>query len=276
MKRLYVSDLDGTLLNRRKQVSDYTVQTINARIERGMLFTVATARMAYACEDRLAALNLRIPAILTNGVFLYDFRDRKYLSVEAIPAHAVAQALDAFTRHGASCFLYTYAHGGISIHYGDENLTAQTQYFSDKARNRCAEVAYASDLAKVAAGRQTVYLALSGSRQQLDPIAEALEPIGSVSYSYYLNIYNGHYCLEAYSQAASKKAALTKLQTMFDADELVVFGDNLNDLPMFDIAHRRYAPRNALPEVQVRATAVIEDCDEDGVARFLERDYPFA
>ena len=41
---LYVSDLDGTLLNTKDKISDYSVETINALVERGMLFTYATAR----------------------------------------------------------------------------------------------------------------------------------------------------------------------------------------------------------------------------------------
>lgn len=43
-KVLYVSDLDGTLLNTRDKISDYSVETINALVEKGMLFTYATAR----------------------------------------------------------------------------------------------------------------------------------------------------------------------------------------------------------------------------------------
>ena len=43
-KTLYVSDLDGTLLDRRDRLPGYTVRTLNALLQKGMLFTFATAR----------------------------------------------------------------------------------------------------------------------------------------------------------------------------------------------------------------------------------------
>ena len=43
-KTLYVTDLDGTLLNRQDRVSPFSIQTINNLVEKGMLFTYATAR----------------------------------------------------------------------------------------------------------------------------------------------------------------------------------------------------------------------------------------
>ena len=53
----------------------------------------------------------------------------------------------------------------------------------------------------------------------------------------------------------------------------MAFGDNLNDLPLFRLADRRYAPENAMDEVKRQATAIIPDNNHDGVARFLYRDY---
>ncbi|MDD6621873.1 MAG: HAD hydrolase family protein, partial [Bacteroidales bacterium] len=43
-KVLYVSDLDGTLLNDRSVVSERSAQLLQAAIDRGALFTIATAR----------------------------------------------------------------------------------------------------------------------------------------------------------------------------------------------------------------------------------------
>ena len=47
MKTLYVSDLDGTLLNSQQQTSTYTNQTIEKLVDQGMLFSYATARSYY-------------------------------------------------------------------------------------------------------------------------------------------------------------------------------------------------------------------------------------
>lgn len=44
MHTLYVSDLDGTLLRSDETISEYTSNIINSLIDRGMIFSYATAR----------------------------------------------------------------------------------------------------------------------------------------------------------------------------------------------------------------------------------------
>ncbi|MEG2677056.1 MAG: HAD hydrolase family protein, partial [Oscillospiraceae bacterium] len=80
MKTLYVSDLDGTLLTSEKKLTKATIELLNKSIAEGAQFAIATARMPYACDYRMKEINLNIPSILTNGVFLYDFSKGKYVS----------------------------------------------------------------------------------------------------------------------------------------------------------------------------------------------------
>ena len=58
MRTLYISDLDGTLLNSRKEITDYSSEIINSCIASGVLFSIATARMPYGCDYRLQKLHL--------------------------------------------------------------------------------------------------------------------------------------------------------------------------------------------------------------------------
>ena len=44
MKTLYITDLDGTLLDANSQVSAEAVEVLNPMLDDGLLFTVATAR----------------------------------------------------------------------------------------------------------------------------------------------------------------------------------------------------------------------------------------
>jgi len=50
----------------------------------------------------------------------------------------------------------------------------------------------------------------------------------------------------------------------------VVFGDNLNDLPMMAVADVAVAVENALPEVKAKADVVIGPNTDDAVARWIE------
>ena len=82
MKTLYVSDLDGTLLTPEKEISKASADILNHLIQKGLLFTVATARSpATACEV-LSNLKLELPGILLNGAVLYDFRTVSYTHLD--------------------------------------------------------------------------------------------------------------------------------------------------------------------------------------------------
>ena len=289
MKTLYVSDLDGTLLNSKKKITDYSAEVINRCVEKGMLFSVATARMPYGCDYRLEALDMRTPGILTNGVFIYDFNKKEYVHTEIIEESAAVRVAEAFRVNGMECFMYVFRENQIELYYGAEELKEQTQYYSDRALAECGRVALTEDYreqirdsygaadstAAGGAGRGTggvCYFALTGAKEELEPVKTAVDSIGGVSAAFYLNIYNGLYCLEVFSSRASKKTALLRLKDLLGCDELVVFGDNYNDVPMIEIADRSYAPANALDEIKAMVTEVLEDCDHDGVAKFLEKE----
>ena len=88
----------------------------------------------------------------------------------------------------------------------------------------------------------------------------------------YKDIYSDDFWyLEIFSETASKYNAIQFLRQKYGFEKLVCFGDNLNDLPMFDGCDEGYAVANAKPELKERATAVIGSNTEDGVARFLDK-----
>lgn len=273
MKSLYVSDLDGTLFNKKKRISDRSADIINRCIEKGMQFSVATARMPYGCDYRLKDLHMNVPGIVTNGVFLYDFQSEEIISAEAVPVSAVQKVIRAFKDCGMSCFLYTYDSRGISIYYDEKRMEEQTQYYSDRALQKCAEVTFTKKAEEMVQKGDSVYLTCTGTEEELKPVCRKLDEIEEIKYSFYLNIYNGMYCLEVFSAHASKKNALKKLMKITGSEELVVFGDNFNDLSMIEIADRSYAPMNALPEIKKVVDRVLPDCDHDGVAAFLAEEW---
>ena len=67
-KKLYISDLDGTLLDNDARLSDFTAEAINKLIMQGMNFTFATARSVYSAKPITSKLNISVPCILMNGV----------------------------------------------------------------------------------------------------------------------------------------------------------------------------------------------------------------
>lgn len=71
------------------------------------------------------------------------------------------------------------------------------------------------------------------------------------------------------SANATKAHAVTWLRDRLEADKVIVFGDNLNVLPMSTVADESYAVANAVPEVIAAATAAIGSSAVTGVAQWL-------
>lgn len=78
--------------------------------------------------------------------------------------------------------------------------------------------------------------------------------------------------LDCVPKDAGKGAALAFMQQHFHIlpSETIVFGDNQNDMEMFELAGRSYAVSNAREEVQEAATDVCGGYAEDGVLKVLK------
>ena len=65
---LYVSDLDGTLLNEKSRISALTARTLNRLIDNGICFTIATARTPATVVKLMNEVRLNLPVVLMTGV----------------------------------------------------------------------------------------------------------------------------------------------------------------------------------------------------------------
>ena len=72
MSNLYVSDLDGTLLRSNETTSEYTNQVINSLVDKGMIFSYATARSLITAKKVTKGIHVKIPLIVYNGAFVMD------------------------------------------------------------------------------------------------------------------------------------------------------------------------------------------------------------
>ena len=94
---LFVTDLDGTLLNSNKEVSEYSVEGLNELIDRGVNFTVATARTPATVVELLEKVNLKLPVALMNGVLIYDIKEERYIDIKEINKESVIKCLYRLT-----------------------------------------------------------------------------------------------------------------------------------------------------------------------------------
>ncbi len=117
------------------------------------------------------------------------------------------------------------------------------------------------------------YFTFIGDKTELDPLYERVREGGNWTCIYQQDVYTPDYWLELCPKDATKAKAARKLKERYGCERLVVFGDSLNDISMFQAADEAYAVENAMEEVKALATGIISGNEEDGVARWLQEEY---
>ena len=271
MNKLFISDLDGTLLNSNAELTDFTVNTINSLIEKGMFFTYATARTEYSAGNITKRLNINVPCIVNNGAEIYDRQSGKYVRKADIPIDAVTTIINAFTENNVGMFMFKFKGEKFGTCYTD-NLNELMQEYVRSRRKTGQPLWKCSDLHSENDGN-VVYLTSTGDYEKLLPIERIAASIEGLDHVFYEDTYTGKHYLEIFSENASKANGLKFLREKYDFDKIVVFGDNLNDLSMFKVADVKIAVANAKQELKNSADLVIDSNDNDGVAKWLKNSY---
>ena len=108
---LYVSDLDGTLLNTSASLSPYTIKTINGLVEKGMLFTYATARSLSSASVAAKGLNPKIPVIVYNGAYIMEPATGNILASESFTKEERSYVERKLSGYGVSPVVYSFIKG---------------------------------------------------------------------------------------------------------------------------------------------------------------------
>ena len=267
LKRLCISDLDGTLLDPKPEITAHTAEVINSLTAGGMYFTFATARSIYSAIPITSALDINVPCILMNGVSIYDIKNKSYIKSEFIDPAVSAELLRIYKRHGVECFMYRIDDGALTCYY--EKLTSRVMRSFAEVRKHEYKKPFVQCRLEDYADGYTVYFTTRGHYEELLPVKLEAEKIEGIDHAFYLDVYDDSWYLELFSHKASKSNGLRFLREKYGFDEIVAFGDNLNDLPMFAEADIKIAVGNARDEVKAAADIVIGTNSEDGVARWL-------
>ena len=265
MSYLYVSDLDGTLLRSDETTSEYTNSVINSLVEKGMVFSYATARSLITAKKVTKGIEARIPLIVYNGAFVIDNVTEQILIANYFDASVRAVLEDLF-QNGVYPIVYAYIDGKEKFSFVPRLCTKGMKAFLDSRKGdiRTNRVDMPCDLLE----GNIFYITCIDVPEKLEPLYEKYKDRYHCVYQ--TDIYTKEQWLEIMPLEASKSNAIKQLQAMLHCEKLIVFGDGKNDIDMFQIADESYAVANAQEELKKYATEVILSNDEDGVAKWLE------
>lgn len=283
MKILF-TDLDGTLLNSQKQISDYTRGVLRDWTDAGHKLALCSGRDINSVTDVKNYLGLDLPGMYLigyNGGQIYDCTAQKTLSKTTL---TTAQALHIMEEaKKAGVHVHTYSDTHILACCEDEELHYYKHAISTPVL-LCPDMARALGGTTDGAPTGTAHSQAQGSKEgpckciaielrdaeKLENFRLSLLPWAEkerISMIYSSPIY-----LEFFPSASGKGAALKTLCRLLHIHPYfsVAAGDAQNDLSMIEASGMGIAMINGTEEVRFAATTITAfDNDHDGLAHTL-------
>ena len=264
---LDVTDLDGTLLRSDTTISEYSEATLNRLMNDGVMFTYATARSYASASPLVKDLELRCPAVIFNGVFVVDPQTGRHLIENVYSKECQLLARDFYVRENIAPLVYSYIDGCERVSYLESRFDDVANYVNSRKNDkRLRPVSSYDDLFC----GDIFYFTVIDPRN-----TELLDSVFTLENGFSRNVqrdtYDDMIWYEIYDKSASKANAVLQVKELVKADKLVCFGDNFNDISMIKAADVGIAVENACEELKALSDVIIESNNNDGVARYIDR-----
>lgn len=269
-KTLYVTDLDGTLLTMKAGLKDRAAELIRRLSEQGVLFTYATARRYVSAGPIMQKAGISIPVITQNGVAIVKGDTGEIIVMNDFEPESLDEAKQMIMQYGETPLVYAFIDGEQRVSYLSYDTARTKTYINDRKGDTTLRPCDSYE--QLFEGR-IYYFTFFNS---IIPI-EILNGVFSAEKGFAVNgqmdtYHKDEFWYEVFSAKASKANAALQLKEMLGADELVCFGDNINDISMFRAADRCYAVSNALDELKAVADGVIGSNECISVPAFVENE----
>ena len=272
MSTLYISDLDGTLLNENARLSEFTTSTLNALISDGLLFSVASARSIISAGGILDNAGLKLPGIFMNGALLCEPDSGLTIDYATINSDVSQKMVDDFNMFDRPPTVFTfngdYIHdkylSKICVRSGGLKHKADKDFYENR-KNKYSSYEITDNFSF----NNVIYMNGMDDYNTMKKICDRISQYNEIRCELYLDVYTQLWLLECHSAAATKANRALELKQKIGADKLVVFGDNYNDIEMMDCADQAIAVSNAADEVKEHADIIIDSNINDGVAKYL-------
>jgi hypothetical protein len=282
MIKLLALDLDGTLLDSGGMLSDGNRDAIRRAEEAGVLVTIATGRRFRDARPVALDIGLNAPIITHNGALLKFADTLEALSADTLAAATCLHVIEIGREFGGDALVSVDPEGKGTLLYdriSEDNIPLR-KYIAwsrllhgDEAEDAIHHV---DDLGDAVYDHSVIHISFSGGCAPMYELQRVLEDELEESVNILATIYPhlDFTLLDVLPPRASKATGLHALATLhgLSHEQVMVCGDNFNDLEMLDYAGTSVVMGNAAPELRAREEFfVTASNDEDGVARAIEK-----
>jgi Cof subfamily protein (haloacid dehalogenase superfamily) len=258
--RLFLADVDGTLVNNDKVLTDRAIAAVAKLRQAGILFAITSGRPPRGMSMLIEPLQLTTPIAAFNGG-VYVHPDMSVIEQQVIPDDVTPTVIDLLSDHGLDVWIYRGSDWFIrdpkAPHVARETWTVK---FDATVTDNFAEVS--DGVAKIT-GVSDDYDAV---QKGVDAVREHFGDHVSAARSqpYYADVTNPNANKGAVAQYLSRTYQIPP-------EQIATIGDQPNDVLMFAHSGLSIAMGNASPEVQKAARRVTTSNQDEGFANAVDR-----
>lgn len=259
-KVVLISDMDGTLLNSQKQITERDRSAIEKFMSLGGKFTIATGRTIQSFEQYYDMLDLKMPLIMYNGAAIYDSLKNELLYTCPLPSDARRIAIE---------ILNAMPHIGGEVLRTDGTYVFRNSEYQALHTKICGVDPYYIPLEEIPEGGWLKVL-FSMAPEDITRIDILVKQLGYDNVSF---VKSSDIFYEMLPLGVTKGTALEQYRKLDGMDDytFVAAGDFDNDTDMLIKADLGAAPANAEEDVKRAADIVLKNsCDTGAIAELAE------
>jgi Cof subfamily protein (haloacid dehalogenase superfamily) len=267
--KLVCVDMDGTLLNDKKQVTQRSKVAIARALEKGVKVVICTGRLFTAANEYADMIGIKAPIISANGAYIKEKDRDEVIYKSVLGLDNIKNIMDVIKKYDISPNFYTTD----SIYTDKSNLAYQfySKFNMNAAINNNIKLYIVDNLEeKLEENKEEILkcIAIDDDIEKIKKIKEELskfEGLEIVSSS--INNF------EVMKKGVSKGSGVKVLAEYYGykKESVICIGDNENDLSMIEYAGLGIAMENSEKMVLEVADYITASNNDDGVAKAIEK-----
>lgn len=269
MFKMIAIDLDGTLLNSDKEISQENIEYIKYAIEKGIKVLICSGRIYTGAKVFAEQLSIEGPMIVCNGAMIRDAKTGKAYYRNMLSKEDCMKVVDLLKKE--DIYFHTYID---DVMYA-EKLDYAALYYMIKSKDLTSDLRI--DVKVVESVKEIIsqhsedpakIVVMSSESDKLSRVRRFVEEISSIEV-----VSSNYDNFEVVNRGVSKGKALEIISQMYSVsrEEIIAIGDNENDCSMLEYAGFSVAMGNAEDRVKNMCDFVTLSNDENGVAHTIKK-----
>lgn len=261
-------DLDGTLLTSQKQILPESLNALAQARRQGVKVVIATGRHHVAIHPFYQALDLDTPAICCNGTYAYHYQNQRVLSGSPLSKEQALHLAKRLREHPIRSLLYV--DGAMQYERHDEAIGRWQAWASRLPEHQrpVIEQVESYEAAIERADNVWKFATVCDDAELLSRFSDQIEQELGLTCER-----SWHNQIDMAQRGNSKGSRLQEwvMSLGLSMDNVIAFGDNLNDISMLSQAGLGVAMGNSSDEVKAAADMVTTENEHHSIAEVIKQ-----